>query len=94
MARPLRIEFAGVLYHVTSRGDGREAIYLQDEDRQAWLEVLAEVCERLGHVFQGRYKAILVQREAYLLELSRYVVLNPVRGWAALFDDQPHHQSR
>jgi hypothetical protein len=35
---------------------------------------------RVGHVFQGRYKAILVQKEAYLLELSRYVVLNPVRA--------------
>jgi len=33
---------------------------------------------RVGHVFQGRYKAILVEKETYLLELSRYVVLNPV----------------
>jgi len=33
-----------------------------------------------GHVFQGRYKAILVQKDAYLLELSRYIVLNPVRA--------------
>ncbi len=40
---------------------------------------------RVGHVFQGRYKAILVQKEAYLLELARYVVLNPVR--ARLVDD-------
>jgi REP element-mobilizing transposase RayT len=127
MARPLRIEFAGALYHVTSRGDGREPIYLVDEDRKVWLEILGQVCERLnwaihaycqmgnhyhllvetpdgnlakgmrqlngvytqrfnqlhnrvGHVFQGRYKAILVQKETYLLELSRYVVLNPVRA--------------
>jgi len=127
MARPLRIEFAGALYHVTSRGDGREAIYLRDADRHLWLEVLTQVCERfnwcvhaycqmgnhyhllvetpdanlakgmrqlngvytqrfntahnrIGHVFQGRYKAILVQKEAYLLELARYVVLNPVRA--------------
>jgi hypothetical protein len=35
---------------------------------------------RVGHVFQGRYKAILVERDAYLLELARYVVLNPVRA--------------
>ena len=35
---------------------------------------------RVGHVFQGRFKAILVQRESYLLELARYVVLNPVRA--------------
>ncbi len=127
MARPLRIEFAGAVYHVTSRGDGREDIYAGEEDRKVWLEILGQVCERfnwtihaycqmgnhyhllvetpdgnlakgmrqlngvytqrfnqlhnrVGHVFQGRYKAILVQKEAYLLELSRYVVLNPVRA--------------
>ena len=38
MARPLRIELAGVVYHVTARGDGREAIYLNDADREVWLE--------------------------------------------------------
>ncbi|WP_238527270.1 transposase [Methylomonas methanica] len=36
--------------------------------------------QRVGHVFQGRYKAILVEKDSYLLELSRYVVLNPVRA--------------
>ena len=42
----------------------------------------------VGHLFQGRYKAILVQKEAHLLELSRYVVLNPVRaGMVDLPDD-------
>jgi REP element-mobilizing transposase RayT len=35
---------------------------------------------RVGHLFQGRFKGILVDKEAYLLELSRYVVLNPVRA--------------
>ncbi len=35
---------------------------------------------RVGHVFQGRYKAILVQKDEYLLELSRYVVLKPIRA--------------
>ena len=35
---------------------------------------------RVGHVFQGRYKAILVERDSYLKELARYVVLNPVRA--------------
>lgn len=127
MARPLRIELCGGVYHVTSRGDGREDIYLTDADRQAWLEVLGQVCERfnwvchawcqmtnhyhllletpeanlaqgmrqlngvytqrfnrshnrVGHVFQGRYKAILVERDSYLLELARYVVLNPWRA--------------
>ncbi|ROO26491.1 toxin RelE [Salinisphaera orenii MK-B5] len=127
MARPLRLEFAGALYHVTARGDRREPIYEDDEDRQAFLDVLADVadrfnwlvhayCEitnhyhllietpdgnlskgmrqlngvytqysnrrhgRVGHLFQGRYKAILVQKEAYLLEVARYIVLNPVRA--------------
>ena len=37
MARPLRIEFSGALYHVTSRGDGREDIYLDEEDRELYL---------------------------------------------------------
>ena len=127
MSRPLRIEFAGALYHVTSRGDRREDIYLDDADRERFLEVLAEVCDRhqwschayclmsnhyhllvetreatlgqgmrqlngvftqrfnrrhhrVGHVFQGRYKAILVDKDSYLLELARYIVLNPVRA--------------
>jgi putative transposase len=127
MSRPLRIEFAGGLYHVTSRGDGREAIFLGGEDRRLFLGVLSEVVPdfnwavhayclmdnhyhllietpdgnlskgmrqlngvytqrfnrqhgRVGHVFQGRYKAIIVQKESYLLELARYVVLNPVRA--------------
>ena len=46
MARPLRIEFPGGLYHVTSRGDRREDIYLNDADRQRWLDLLGEVCTR------------------------------------------------
>jgi len=35
--------------------------------------------KRVGHLFQGRFKAILVDKDAYLLELCRYIVLNPVR---------------
>ena len=127
MARPSRIEFAGALYHVTSRGDGREAIFLSDDDRRLFLDGLSAVVRdcngavhayclmdnhyhllvetpdgnlsqgmrqlngvytqhfnrqqgRVGHVFQGRYQGILVQKEAYLLELARYVVLNSVRA--------------
>ena len=127
MARPLRLEFAHALYHVTSRGNRREDIYHDDADRQAWLSVLAHVCKRfnwtvhayclmsnhyhllvetlepnlsagmrqlngvytqltnrahgrVGHVFQGRFKAIVVDKDNYLLELARYVVLNPVRA--------------
>jgi len=45
---------------------------------------------RVGHVFQGRYKAILVEKETYLLELARYVVLNPVRAkMVAQVEDWP-----
>lgn len=127
MARPLRLELPGGLYHVTSRGDRREDIFVDDGDRERWLELLGSVCrrfnwrchaycqmtnhyhlvvetpeanlakgmrqlngvytqhvnrhhDRVGHVFQGRYKAILVEKDAYLLELVRYVVLNPVRA--------------
>jgi len=35
---------------------------------------------RVGHVYQGRFKAILVEKESYLVELSRYIVLNPIRA--------------
>ena len=35
---------------------------------------------RVGHVFQGRYKAILIEKQSYLLEVARYIVLNPVRA--------------
>ena len=48
MARPLRIELPGALYHVTSRGDGREDIYRGDTDRQTFLAVFAEVCARFN----------------------------------------------
>jgi len=135
MTRPLRLEFPGALYHVTSRGNRQNPIYRDDSDRRAWQEVLGLVCKRhnfvihsfcqmtnhfhllietvdanlargmrqlngiytqhynrrhglVGHLFQGRYKAILVQKESYLLELSRYIVLNPVRAnMVASLDD-------
>jgi REP element-mobilizing transposase RayT len=135
MSRPLRIEFADALYHVTSRGDGREVIFLGDEDRHGFLDVLSEIVRdfnwavhayclmdnhyhlliempesnlsrgmrqlngvytqrfnrrhgRVGHVFQGRYQAVIVQKESYLLELARYVVLNPVRACMVHTPDQ------
>ena len=50
MTRPLRLEFAGAVYHVTSRGDRREDIYLDDEDRHDWLKVLGMVCDRVNWV--------------------------------------------
>lgn len=130
MTRPLRLEFEGALYHVTSRGDRREPIFEDDADRHAWLSVLAEALDRfqatvyayclmdnhyhiilqthrpnlsrlmrhvngvytlrynrrhdkVGHLFQGRFKAILVDLESYFLEVCRYVDLNPVRARSA-----------
>ena len=127
MARPLRIEYPGAVYHITSRGNARMPIFEDDQDRKHFLSVLADnverfdwVCHayclmknhyhllietpdgnlsrgmrqlngvytqwfnrahgRVGHLFQGRYKAVLVEKETYLLELIRYIVLNPVRA--------------
>ena len=48
MARPLRIELAGGLYHVTARGDRREAIYFDEADRLTWLKLLGDVCGRFN----------------------------------------------
>ena len=117
MSRPLRFEFNGALYHITSRGNARSDSYLKDADRHAFLNILDKVCQqynwtihayclmtnhyhllvetpdanlsrgmrqlngvytqkfnhlhkRVGHIYQGRYKAIIVQCEAYLLKLA------------------------
>jgi putative transposase len=127
MTRPLRLEYPGAVYHVTSRGNARQPIVTDDRDRTLFLERLAHVIDRfgwrchaycvmenhyhllietpkpnlsqgmrqlngtytqavnrrhqrVGHLFQGRFTAILVEKEAHLLELCRYVVLNPVRA--------------
>ena len=125
MARPLRVEYEGAVYHAAVRGNARQAIFRDDADREHFVRVLAEsvgsfavrlylyclmsnhvhlVLEtpranlgrfmhrwqtaytvyfnrrhrRVGHLVQGRYGAWLVERDAYLLRLSRYVHLNPV----------------
>ncbi|MBW2397556.1 MAG: transposase [Deltaproteobacteria bacterium] len=127
MARPLRLQFPGAVYHLTARGNARQAIFLDDEDRCRFLSLLGSevrqqgwVChayclmgnhyhllietprgnltmgmrrlngtysqsvnrrhKRVGHLFQGRYHSVVVDREPYLLELCRYIVLNPVRA--------------
>jgi len=48
MSRPLRIEWPGALYHVTSRGDRREPIVEDDVDRRAWIDVLVQTCDRFN----------------------------------------------
>jgi putative transposase len=45
MSRPLRLEFAGALYHITSRGDRREDIYEDDANRASFLSVLDNTCD-------------------------------------------------
>lgn len=66
MARPLRIEFAGALYHVTSRGDGREAIVLGEEDRRLFLGVMSEVVQDFNwalhaYCLMGNHYHLLVE---------------------------------
>lgn len=125
MGRPLRIEYPGALYHITSRGNEKKTLFLDDSDRIKFLGILENYHERygilihsyvlmdnhyhlvietptgnllkvmhginsgytgyfnrkygrVGHLFQGRYKGILVDKDVYLLQLSRYVHLNPV----------------
>ena len=127
MARPLRIELAGGLFHVMSRGNERRPIVRDDADRQRRLDWLQRTVEtygwrlhafvlltnhehlfletpepnlsagmhllngsytgyfnvrhrRVGHLFQGRFKAHLVEEEGYFTEISRYIHLNPVRA--------------
>lgn len=129
MARPLRIEYDGAVYHVTARGNERKPIFKDDKDRLLFFDIMNQIkkrynwlchtyClmnnhyhlmietpdgnlshgmrqlngvytqafnkkhKRVGHIFQGRYKAILIQKESHLLEVCRYVVLNPVRARA------------
>ena len=127
MARKPRIHFPGALYHVISRGNRRQGIFLDEKDLQRFLAYLTDCKKRfpfrlyayallknhlhllieveqtplsrimhsllfayanyfnkrhgeVGHLFQGRYKAILCDKDAYLLELVRYIHLNPVRA--------------
>lgn len=127
MARQLRIEYPNAVYHVTSRGNARADIFINDTDRENFLGVTGKVVTRynwlchayclmdnhyhllietpdgnlsqgmrqlngiytqtfnrrhgrVGHIFQGRFKAVIVEKESHLLELCRYVILNPVRA--------------
>ena len=48
MARKLRVEYAGAIYHVMNRGDRRERIFMDDADRQRFVDTLGEVCAKTG----------------------------------------------
>ncbi len=127
MGRPLRTQFDGAIYHVTARGNNARLIFIDDRDRELFLQVFATtlgvlqwrchafclmgnhyhllletpngdlgigMCRlngqyargfnrrhgRRGHLFEQRYHAVLINREAHLLEACRYIVLNPVRA--------------
>jgi REP element-mobilizing transposase RayT len=127
MARQWRIEYPGALYHVLSSGNGHQEIFLRDDDRHLFLNLLAEQSERFnieiyayvlmgdhyhlllktldanlskamqwfgttytrkfnienqtsGHLFQGRFKSIIVENDAYLFRLSCYIHRNPLRA--------------
>jgi len=127
VSRPLRIEYPGAFYHVTSRGNERRTVFQSNRDREKFLSYLETTHERygavihvyclmgnhyhllletprgnlskilhyingayttyfnikrsrFGHLFQGRFKGILVDKDEYCKELSRYVHLNPVRA--------------
>ena len=127
MARPLRVHIPGALYHVMSRGNARQAIFVGPEDYEYFLERLSVTTsrfgvrcrayclmynhfhlllepnqlpisrmmqqlnssysqrfncrhERVGHVLQGRFKALLIDRDDYFRRVLRYIVLNPVRA--------------
>ena len=135
MARALRIQAAGLTYHVTARGTGRMSIYRDDVDRRRFLALLASLSREhglachayclmsnhyhlvlttsqanlsttmrqlngiyaqkwnarhahVGHVFQGRYVAQLVQDGQYFLTVCRYVALNPVRAGLVVTPDR------
>lgn len=132
MARPLRVHIPHAFYHVMSRGNAKQTIFVEEADYERFLELLSTtssrfgvLCrsyclmpnhfhlllqpdispvsrmmqqlnsaysqsfnrrhERVGHVLQGRFKALLVDRDEYFLQLLRYIVMNPVE--AGLVDD-------
>lgn len=79
MSRPLRIEFPGAIYHVTSRGDRREPIFDDDQDREAFLDVVGTALDRfdscaLAYCQMGNhYHLVLHTRSANLSRLMRQI---------------------
>jgi putative transposase len=79
MARPLRIEFPGAIYHVTSRGDRREPIFEDDADRHGFLEICGTALERfeaslLAYCLMGNHYHLVVHtRQGNLSKLLRQI---------------------
>ncbi len=127
MSRPLRLDLAGAIHHVTVRGNARERVFRDGTDRTRWQETLEQTVERfswlilaycqmgnhyhllvetpqptlsrgmrqlngvyaqrfnrrhgrVGHLFQARFHATLVERDEHLLAVAAYIPLNPVRA--------------
>ena len=68
MARPIRLEFSGAIYHVTARGDRREAIYEDDKDRQLFLDWLGVVVAEANWVCHARRAGV---RSIFVAVLAR-----------------------
>ena len=137
MARPLRIEFPGAYYHITSRGNEKKEVFRSRKDRERFLFYVESAAERYGavihtyclmtnhyhllmetprgnlsaimqyvngayttyfnikrkrsgHLFQGRFKSIVVDADEYAMGLSRYIHLNPVR--AGIVEKPENHE--
>jgi putative transposase len=98
MARPLRIAFPGAVYHVTSRGNAKQAIFIDGEDRVRFLDVLSTVVERFNWLC---HSYCLMENHYYLLietldgnlskgmrELKGYILRGLIRGtdgWGIFF---------
>ncbi|MDY0191362.1 MAG: hypothetical protein RBR22_11575 [Desulfuromonas sp.] len=80
MPRKPRIHYPGALCHFIICENDRQDIFVDDTDRYRFYLLVQEGIERFGHLFQGRYNAILVDADTYLLELTAYIHLNPVRA--------------
>jgi hypothetical protein len=78
MARPLRIQYPGAYYHVLTTPDGNLSEFMRHFNI-SYTSVFNRRHKRVGHLYQGRYKSFLIDADNYLLEVSRYIHLNPVR---------------
>ncbi len=101
MARSIRIEFEGALYHIMARGNRRETIFLDDEDRLIFLHTLGEACERTGWrvhawVLMGNHYHLMIETpEANLVDGMKWLQNAYTRrfntrhtDWGRLFGDR------
>jgi len=85
MPRAVRIQYAGAYYHVVCRGDRREAIFADDEDRKRFLETLGEMCGRTGarvhsYVLMGNHYHLLSAKPGNFCTYARTCILDLTRA--------------